>query len=189
MSYCLASCLSFWIHQHTDTSPSPNNKTTNRNWVHNLPIDFNWGQFWNSPSDLLAKWWRMQDKRCCLYQHLWYQSAPLETRPWFSHVYKYTDKGTARGEMLILTPRVHKVSENNVDLQKEMQGQQGGNFQFCVHLCCIYFSINPSIEVSDTCYESNKSYVLLRWCFQASMKMSRWIKYKPKLSNCVHSPL
>lgn len=24
--------------------------------LHDLPIDFHWGHFWNSPSDLLAKW-------------------------------------------------------------------------------------------------------------------------------------
>lgn len=47
-----------------------NNKTTKRNWAHNLPIDFYWGQFCNSLSDLLAKWWWTQDRRCRLCQHL-----------------------------------------------------------------------------------------------------------------------
>lgn len=72
MWYRLASCVSYETYTSIQTYHNNQQQKTNRNWANNLPIDFYWGQFCNSPSDLLAKWWWMQDRRYRLCQHLWY---------------------------------------------------------------------------------------------------------------------
>lgn len=55
--HCLDLCLSDGADRadrtHRPTATATNKQETE---LHNLPIDFHWGHFWNSPSDLLAKW-------------------------------------------------------------------------------------------------------------------------------------
>lgn len=52
MRHCLASCLSDGTDKNTHIQHQQQTGTE----LHDLPIDFHWGHFWNSPSDLSSKW-------------------------------------------------------------------------------------------------------------------------------------
>lgn len=99
----------FWnIHQHTDTSPSPKTKQQTGTELAICKLIFTGGSseivhltFWPNGGEC-----RTGDGTSVNI----HQSASLV---------QYSDKGTARGKMLILTPRVHKVSEKKMLTYRE----------------------------------------------------------------------